>query len=78
MSDYVRGTLTFERKKWLSPNPDRLKKLTYSTTYDRNLQSFSGYIVSDPQRKISFIKTESNPELIQYWEKRKSLMRKYN
>ena len=78
VSDYVRGTLTFERKKWLSPNPDRLKKLTYSTTYDRNLQSFSGYIVSDPQRKISFIKTESNPELIQYWEKRKSLMRKYN
>ena len=60
VSDYVRGTLTFERKKWLSPNPDRLKKLTYSTTYDRNLQSFSGYIVSDPQRKISFIKTESN------------------
>ncbi len=78
VADYVRGTLTFERKKWLSPNPDQLKKLTYLTTYDRNLQNFSGYIVSDPQRTISFAKTDTNPKLIQYWKKRKILMEKYN
>ena len=76
--DFKSGTFSFERKKWLSDNPEKLKKLKYKTSYNPEKGSFSGYITKDPERTIQFSKTDNDGGLAWFWDEREYLIREYN
>lgn len=76
--DFYRGIFSFERKKWLSSNPDHLKKIKYNMTYNEKNNSFNGYITNDPKRTIQLSKTMDDNSLKKYWEKRSILIEMFN
>lgn len=76
--DFESGKFSFERRDWLSENPDKLKKLTYSMEYITEIQSFQGYIVSDPERTIQLHKAEDSIALKEYWMNREELIKEFN
>lgn len=76
--DEVRGILEFERKNWISTNPDHLKKLKYIMMYDKKEEKFNGYITKDPSRTIQLSKTSYDKKLKELWDKKDELIEKYN
>lgn len=73
--DFEKGSFSFERKAWLSENPDHLKKLTYNMTYNAEEDGFQGVIVSDPERTIALGRGEDDVTLRQFYTNREALMR---
>lgn len=76
--DFTRGIMDFERKKWISTNPDHLKKIKYIMMYEQKEKKFNGYITKDPSRTIQLFKAGNDEKLKKLWEKREELIKIYN